>query len=187
MDLEILLIELSRNPEAIKKIEEQVEILVNYPDLTPLYSLQNSANPAVFIYICKIIEKRVRNRISSMNLQEEIGFCSQLLQKNKSYHVCELYSLMGQFCWPSLMPSFFDDILSLLNCKAGYQIFHSFLEKLNTSTEIDEARRNELKKAMGIISSELLKRLNNALMLLLCFGRKFFLVKAIMLYWSLSY
>lgn len=156
MNFEVLVNQLSKNPNVMPIIEQEIDRLVAHPDLSPLYELQRSSNPAVHIYLCKILELRIRRKITSLALDEEISFVIQLLQNNQSYHVYKLYSLLGLYCWPTLFPSFFDDIISLLSTTAGYQILLLFLEMVNSSTDIDDKRRSELKKAIGILSEGLL-------------------------------
>ena len=161
MNIENLVNELSYNPDAMKKIEVEVDKLVSDPSIAPLYALKDSKSPAVTIYVAKVLELRIKARISTFSFADEIKFAQQLLLKVQSYHVCEVYATLGLFCWPALMPSFFDDILALFNSKAGYQILLSFLEKLNSSTDIDDTRRAELKKAMSYIYKDILARLDD--------------------------
>lgn len=156
MSLESLVNQLSTNSNVIKLIEKEIERLVALPDLAQLKELRCSRNPAVNVYLCKVLELRIRRGITKRPLGLEIEFVTELLQQNQSYHVCEVYSLLGLFCWPAEMPNFLTDTASLLNCTTGYQILLLFLEKMNSSTDIDDKRRGELKKAIGIVSKDLM-------------------------------
>lgn len=159
--LEILAQELSTNPNAIKDIEEEVRTFVNLDSCAPLYELQASKIPSVHIFLCKILEMRINKKISTLDLSEEIDFCSQLILHKPSYQVCEVYSLLGLYCWPAKMPNFMDNVISMLEYEIGYQILLSFLEKVNSNTNIDEKRRSELKKSMTIIYSHVESRFND--------------------------
>lgn len=156
MNLERLARELPRNPRLIKNVEEEIDRMSRLDSCSSLFELQMSKVPAVHIFLCKILEMRIKRKIGTLDLQEEIQFTAQLLNTRPSYQVVEVYGTLGLFCWPALMPSFVEDVISLLGCETGYQILLSFLEKVNTSTTIDEKRRTELKKAISMISQHIL-------------------------------
>lgn len=158
MGIEALINQLAKNPAVLPAVEQEVERLVSFPDLSPLQNLQQSSNPAVTIYLCKILELRIKRKVTSQPLDEEIAFVSQLLQSGRSFHVCDVYSLLGLLCWPMLMPSFLTDAVALLAGEAGYQLLLLFLEKVNGSTDIDDKRRSELKKAIGIVAKDILPK-----------------------------
>lgn len=158
LDIEKFAIELSTNPNAIKKIEQEVEKFVEMDNCSPLYELQASKVPSIHIFLCKILEMRIKRKTTTLNLQDEIQLCTSLMTTKPSYHVCEVYSLLGLYCWPVAMPDFMDNVASLLGCKTGYQILLSFLEKVNTSASIDDKRRSELKKALSIICDQFLPK-----------------------------
>lgn len=155
-NLERLARELPQNPHLIKDVEEEIGRLSRLEDCSALFDLQTSKVPAVHIFLCKILEMRIRRKMVTLDLQEEIRFTSQLLQSRPSYQAIEVYGLLGLFCWPALMPDFIDNTISLFGCETGYQILLSFLEKVNQSTAIDEKRRTELKKALSMISQHIL-------------------------------
>jgi hypothetical protein len=152
LNIEKFAIELSSNPNVMKNIEQEVERLSQTVNCNELYELKESKNMAVHIFLCKILEKRIKRKFFNLDLSEEIQLCTSLLASNPSHQVCEVYSLLGLYCWPTKMPEFINNVTSLLGCKTGYQILLSFLENVNTSTSIDEKRRIELKKALSIIS-----------------------------------
>lgn len=157
MELENLVAQLSRNPNAIVAIEKEIQQLVVSPTLSPLYELQQSTNPAVRIYLCKILELRCKGKtMAPETMSEEIAFVMQLLQHIQTYHVCNLYSILGLYCWPTHFPSFLNDLASLLSVRTGYEILLLFLQKVNSSTDIDEKRRTELKTAIRIVSKDLM-------------------------------
>ncbi|ELA42250.1 uncharacterized protein VICG_00649 [Vittaforma corneae ATCC 50505] len=153
--LERLAMDLPSNSGLIKEIEKEVEILVQNESCAPLFEIQSSKVPSVHIFLCKILEKRIRRKTANLDLDDEIQFCTQLLLKKPSYQVCEVYCLLGLYCWPALMPSFIDTVISMLSTETGYQILLMFLEKVNADTTIDDKRRTELKKAISIIYSHL--------------------------------
>lgn len=157
MRLEELIGQLQTNSNAITAIEAEVNRLADFPSVSPLMELLNSPKPAVCIYLCRIIELRCKRKLeASSSMDEEVLFVIQLLQNNQSFHACNVYSLLGIYCWPIHFPSFFTDILNRLHTGAGYQILLLFLQKVNNSTEIDEKRRSELKKAVNILLPEIL-------------------------------
>lgn len=150
--LEKLVMDLPSKSSLINEIEREVELLAQEESCEPLYKIQQSKVPSIHIFLCQILEKRIRRKAINSNLAEEIQFCTQLLLSKPSFQVCEVYSLLGLYCWPALMPNFMDTIISLLaNTETGYQILLLFLEKVNTSTSIDDKRRTELKKAISLI------------------------------------
>lgn len=149
--LEKLAMNLSSNANLIKEIEKEVEMLVQEESCKPLLELKESKIPSVHIFLCRILEKRIQRKAMSLNLTEEIQFCTDLLIEKPTFQICEVYSQLGLYCWPFLMPNFFDVIISFLKSETGYQILLSFLEKTNTCTNIDEKRRTELKKAISMI------------------------------------
>lgn len=156
-NLERLARELPQNPGLIKSVEEEINRLSHLHDCSALLELQMSEVPAVHIFLCKILEMRIKRKIATLDLQEEIQFTSQLLRARPSYQIIEVYGLLGLFCWPALMPDFIDNTISLLGSETGYQILLSFLEKVNSSAAIDEKRRTELKKAISMISQHFLR------------------------------
>ena len=158
LNIEKFALELSSNPGIIKNIEQEVENFVQMDDCSKLYELQASKVPSIHIFLYKILEMRIKRKISTLDLKEEIQICTVILSSKPSYQACEVYSLLGLYCWPALMPDFIENISSLLGCKTGYQIFLLFLEKVNASTSIDEKRRTELKKALSIICDQFLPK-----------------------------
>lgn len=149
--LEKLVKELSKNPNIMRSIEAEVNRLAFLDDCSALFELQMSKTPGIHIFLCKILELKIKRKITTLNLQEEIQFTTQLLKTQPSHQVVEVFSLLGLYCWPTIFPSFIDETIALLNCETGYHILYSFLEKLNSNVTIDEKRRTELKKAMGMI------------------------------------
>lgn len=153
--LERLAMDLPSNSSLIREIEKEVEILAQNESCAPLAEIQSSKVPSVHIFLCKILEKRIRRKAMSLDLADEIQFCTQLLLRKPSYQACEVYSLLGLYCWPALMPNFMDTVISMLSTEAGYQVLLMFLEMVNTSTTIDDKRRTELKKALSMIYTHL--------------------------------
>lgn len=149
--LERLAIELQSNPNVIKEIEQEVATLVQEESCTSLFELQSSKVLAVHIFLCKVLEMRIKNKANTLALTDEIQLCTQLLLKTPSFQVCEVYSLLGLYCWPAKMPEFMNTISSILNVETGYETLLAFLENVNTNTTIDEKRRTELKKAMSLV------------------------------------
>lgn len=158
LNIEKYVLELSSNPEAIKKIEQEVENYVQMKDCSKLYELQASKISSIHIFLCKILEMRIKRKITTLDLNEEIQLSQIILSTNPSHQACEVYSLLGLYCWPALLPDFIENISSLLGSKTGYQILLLFLEKVNTSISVDEKRRTELKKALSIISDQFLPK-----------------------------
>ncbi|KAM0681336.1 hypothetical protein GINT2_000536 [Glugoides intestinalis] len=149
--LERLAIEMQSKPNTIKEIELEVAKLVQEESCALLFELQYSKVLAVHIFLCKVLEMRIKNKANTLALSEEIQICTQLLLKRPSFQVCEVYSLLGLYCWPAKMPEFIDTISSILNVQTGYETLLAFLENVNTNTTIDEKRRTELKRAMSLV------------------------------------
>lgn len=160
MNLEALVAQLHRNPSVITHIEAEVNRLAEAPTLAPLWELHSSSNPSVHIFVCKALEFRIKRRIGLFPLGDEIAFVLHALRTSPTQRMCELFSLLGLYCWPAEMPNFLSDVVSLLSCCTGYKILLSFFEFLNTSTDIDDKRRSELKKAIGIVYLDLLNSFN---------------------------
>lgn len=156
MLLEDYTAELARNPGAMSKIEEEIRRIAEAPTLGPLLELQESSNPVMLLYTCKALEFRIKQRIGQHPLGDEISFVTRLVHTSPSPKVCEIFSLLGLFCWPAEMPNFLSETVSQLSSPTGYQILLSFLEEVNSNLSIDEKRRSELKKALGIVSNDLL-------------------------------
>lgn len=155
--LEYLLKELPKNPRIMQNIEEEIYKMSQSDDFTDLIKLEKSEIPGIQIFLFKILELRIKRKAESLNLKEEIDFVSHLLMANPSYHAVEIYTLLGIYCWPNVFPTFFDSMISLMNCETGYKILLSFLEKVNFNTTIDENRRSELKKAINLICQTIFK------------------------------
>lgn len=149
--LERLAADLHSNPNVIKDIEKEVEALAYEESCSALIEIRASKVPAVHIFLCNILQKRIQRKATTLDLAEEVQFCTQMLAERPSFQTCEVYSLLGLYCWPVAMPDFIDVICMLLGANTGYQILLLFLEKVNTSTRIDEKRRSELKKAISIV------------------------------------
>ncbi|KAI5168699.1 hypothetical protein PAEPH01_0345 [Pancytospora epiphaga] len=161
MLIETLISQSSVSTDAMRLLEKEVERLVAEPTLVELSELVSSPKPAVNLYLCKVLELRIIRGVTSRSLLPEIEFSTRLIHQTPTYHACKVHSLLGLFCWPAEMPNFLTDVASLLNTRAGYQMFLMFLEKVNTSTYIDDKRRSELKKAIGIVFKELQARFSD--------------------------
>jgi len=149
--LERLAADLPSNPSLVKEIEKEVDALANAESCSQLFEIHASKVPSIHIFLCNILEKRIQMKMATLDLAEEVQFCTKMLLEKPTFQGCEVYSLLGLYCWPRLMPDFIDAICSLLTTSIGYQILLQFLEKVNTSTKIDEKRRSELKKAISIV------------------------------------
>jgi len=158
MNFENLVNDLARNPEVMSKIEAEIQRLVEAPDTSELYAAMGAKNPAVPIFLCKILEMRVKRKIGKMPIDEEIKVALDLLSKRPSEKICDVVALMGLYCWPLSMPDFLSIIGSLLGTTYGYSILFEFLSKVNTNCDIDEKRRSELKKAINMVIAELIKQ-----------------------------
>lgn len=154
-NFEDLVKKLQRSPSTIQEIEKQVELIASTDDFQILLEMKNSQVPGMHIFLCKIIELKIKRKITTLDLIDEINFVSMLLESNPSYQVLELYTTLGLYCWHARFPDFMNKIISLLNCQIGYKLLLSFLEKVNLNSTIDEKRRSELKKAIFLISNSL--------------------------------
>ncbi|KAI5148678.1 hypothetical protein ENBRE01_0470 [Enteropsectra breve] len=162
MELEQLLKGLASDPSLIAKIEEEVQRIVCGADLTTVVELSTSKSPTVQFYVCKILELRIKKLAATSQLSDEINFVTGYMKTCQLNQLLDVYSLLALYCWPLQLPNFLNDVAERLNTKEGYLIFHMFLEKINTSSDIDEKRREELKKAIGLIYKELLQKFNDS-------------------------
>lgn len=149
--LEQLVRDMNKDPTVIHKIEEEVNRLAKLNDCSELIPISASKIPGVHIFLCKILELRIKRKLTTLNLQDEILFTTQLIKTKPSYHSIEIFSLLGLYCWPAIFPRFMDEVILLFEHNTGYQILLSFLEKINYNTTIDENRRSELKRAIALV------------------------------------
>lgn len=161
MEFEKLIFRTLEDPKSISLLEKKVDELVQSNDIELLRSLSSTENPTVKLYLSKVLELRIKRKVeSATNAFEEISLISDLMLYNYSYHVGSVYSLTGMFYWPKLFPNFFDNLWQNGLDEKSCEILLLFFKKVNTSTEIDEKRRAELKTAIRALSRELLASLD---------------------------
>lgn len=154
MKLEKLYKELARNPNVINEIEIEINFLVNSDTLEGTFNLYKSSVPEMKIYALKIIEERIKMKKSSnQNLDMEISAMKNIISSNSSDKTAEVFAKLGIYEWPKNFPDFFQIIIDLISTKQdiGYKVLYNFLYLMNYSQEINEKRKSELKKAIGII------------------------------------
>ncbi|KAK6089841.1 hypothetical protein P3W45_001189 [Vairimorpha bombi] len=154
MKLEKLYQELARNPNVINEIEVEINSLIYSDSLDGTFNLYKSSIPEMKIYALKIMEERLKMKKSnSQNLDPEISAMKVIISTDSSDKTAEVFAKLGIYEWPKNFPDFFQIIIDLISTKQeiGYKILFNFLYLMNYSQEINEGRKSELKKAIGII------------------------------------
>ncbi|AFN82980.1 hypothetical protein EROM_050470 [Encephalitozoon romaleae SJ-2008] len=155
MRLEDLFVRLREDPSAMPEIEREVQRCVDSPDLAPAKELMNSTIPEVTFYGLKVIEHRIKSKkMSNISPEEEMSFMSDVVQVSNADKAAQVFALLGIYEWPSNFPQFFSIIIDLLSHRKemGYKILENFLYLCNYSQEINEERKDELKRGCGVMS-----------------------------------
>ncbi|WEL38600.1 transportin-3 [Encephalitozoon hellem] len=155
MRLEDLFVRLRDDPSAMSEIEKEVQMCIGSPDLTPAKDLMNSAIPEIKFYALKIVEERIRGKkMAGITPEEEMSFMSGVVQATNTDKAAQVFALLGIYEWPSSFPQFFSIIIDLLSHRkeVGYKILENFLYLCNYSQEINEERKDELKRGCAVMS-----------------------------------
>ena len=154
MKLEKLYKELSTNPKVIKDIEIEIDALIKDESLDKTFMLFKSNIVELRIYALKIIEERLKYKKSAnLSLDMEISAMKSIILIDTSDKTAEVFAKLGIYEWPKTFIDFFQIIIDLISNKQemGYKILYNFLYLLNYSQEINDKRKNELKRAVGMI------------------------------------
>lgn len=155
MKLEQLFHELTNNPNVIKDIEEEIQLLIMSPSLENTYTLYNSQIPEMRIYALKVIEERIKmKKEKNVTLEQEIFFMKNIIYIDSHSKTSEVFAKLGLYEWPKNFSDFIQIIIDLISLhkENGYKILYNFLHLVNNSQEINEKRKCELKSAIGIIN-----------------------------------
>lgn len=148
---------MSQDPNKIQEIEKEINSLIHSEDLSPTVQLYQSSLPEMKLYALKVVEERIKKKkIGGMALNQEIEFMKGVVYTTTSTYsssVAEAFATLGLYEWPTYFPDFFQIIIDMMALKKemGYKILHSFLYQMNYSQDINEKRKNELKKAIGLV------------------------------------
>lgn len=155
MRLEELFVKLKDDPSAMSEIEREMQIHISNVDISPTRHLFDSKIPEMKFYALKIIEHRVRDKkIAGIVPSDEIRFMVDAIHATDINKAAQVFALLGLYEWPTNFPQFFSIIIDLLSYRnaIGYKILEKFLYLCNYSQEINEARKNELKKGCAVMS-----------------------------------
>lgn len=156
MRLEDLFARLREDPSVMAEIEKEIQSCIDSADLTPVRSLMGSRVPEIKFYALKVIEHRVRNKkMAGIVPLEEIELMEVVVQAVDMDKAAQVFALLGVYEWPENFPQFFSIIIDLLSHKneMGYKVLENFLYLCNYSQEINEERKNELKRGCGVMSN----------------------------------
>jgi hypothetical protein len=156
MRLEELFLRLKSDPSVLPEIEKEIKLYVDRPGLAPVYELVNSRVPEMKLYALKIVESRIKNKkMRGVVPEEETAFMLELIPGTSLSKAAQIFALLGLYEWPSNFPGFFSVIIDLISHKnpLGYKILESFLYMCNYSQEINDVRKNELKKGVTVMSN----------------------------------
>ncbi|ORD94882.1 hypothetical protein ECANGB1_2094 [Enterospora canceri] len=155
-----LINDLSRNPQVIYEIEKEINSLAN-GSIEGVYSLASQIDPSNSVatfYLFKIVETKIRqNKAYNETAQFIEGYLNRAVGSGNPVRPCVIdsYVLLALHCWPTLLTNFIPVIHGALSSQAtasfGLRLLHAFLTEINYSTEIDQKRRSELKKAVSTL------------------------------------
>ncbi|KAF7683629.1 hypothetical protein TCON_1160 [Astathelohania contejeani] len=161
--LEQLLNDLPNNPNLIKDIETQVQMIANEEGIQTLASMIGSSNPQIRFYALLIAEQKIKatKRTGSIapeliNLLNECANISFYFADSlTSNRFATTYAIAGLYDWPDEFPAFFDNVIGLISVmnrpiapNPGLNILEKFLFMVNRSPEITEKRRTDLKRCI---------------------------------------
>lgn len=155
MRLEELFMRLKDEPSTMREIEREMERHIGDADIGPTRKLLDSRTPEMKFYALKIVEHRIRNKKMAGTVpSEEIALMVDAVQATEMDKAAQVFALLGVYEWPANFPHFFSIIIDLLSHKrvVGYKILEKFLYLCNYSQEMNEARKNELKKGCGVMA-----------------------------------
>lgn len=159
MKMEQLYLQLTKNPNVIKDIEEEIQKLILSPSLEDTFALFNSNIPEMRLYALKVVEERIKiKKEQNLTLEQEILFMKNIINLDSHNKTSEVFAKLGLYEWPKNFPDFFQIIINLISShkKIGYQILNSFLHLVNNSQEINDKRKCELKSAIGLLIKNLM-------------------------------
>ncbi|KAF9764838.1 hypothetical protein NGRA_0210 [Nosema granulosis] len=154
LKLEKLFKDLAQDPNTIQEIEKEINLLVHSENLNQTVDLYKSTIPEMKLYALKVVEERIKlKKANNLSLVQEIAFMKEAVQVDSSDKAADSFATLGLYEWPNFFPDFFQIIIDMMALKKemGYKILQSFLYQMNYSQDINEKRKNELKKAIGLV------------------------------------
>lgn len=164
-----LLESLSANPKLITAVENEVERIIREESINYVLEAFKIDEHNLRFYLLVILEKKMYIlKESNQSLTDIINVTEFILLNYEFKSIDEkklskLYAKIGLFTWPGSYPNFFNILVELIKIrrKIGFLIFENFLYLMHNNIEIDENRRNELKRAMVLLKDNLIQLINN--------------------------
>lgn len=155
-ELKRLLGELKTNPKRIHDVETEVDRIINGEGIDVIRELFHTEDAQLRFYIFVIVEKKTKLlKVRGESLVPIIQFSEECIRGPPldiflQRKLAGIYAQLGVFEWPNNFPSFFNVVIELMASERllGYLILESFLYLVRGSVEINEERRNELKRAI---------------------------------------
>lgn len=168
-ELKRLLGELKTDPKRIHDVETEVERIINEERIDVIRELFRTEDAQLRFYIFVILEKKTKLlKVRGESLVPIIQFAEECVRGPPmdvflQRKLAGIYAQLGVFEWPSSFPTFFNVVIELMASERllGYLILENFLYLVRSSMEINEERRNELKRAIILgekVLTELLSR-----------------------------
>lgn len=168
-ELKRLLGELKVDPKRIQDVEAEVERIINEERIDVIRELFHTEDTQLRFYIFVILDKKTKLlKMRGESLVPIIQFAEEcvrgppmniLLQRK----LAGIYAQLGVFEWPGSFPTFFNVVIELMVSERllGYLVLENFLYLVRSSMDINEERRNELKRTIILgekVLTELLSR-----------------------------
>lgn len=168
-ELKRLLGELKRDPKRIHDVETEVARIINEERIEVIRELFHTEDAQLRFYIFVILEKKTKLlKVRGESLVSIIQFAEECVRGPPmdiflQRKIAGIYAQLGVFEWPSNFPTFFNVVIELMVSERllGYLVLENFLYLVRSSMEINEERRNELKRAIILgekVLTELLSR-----------------------------
>ena len=157
-----------QNPQNVRLLENEINCL-SKSNISQLYFIlenmdYNMPNYSIGIfYLFKIIELKIKTMKDGLNSETgllEINdfierYISNIFSISQDLPPCvvDAYILLALYCWPMHMTNFWTFIENNIykKNKIGFELLCTLLVEINYSSEIDNKRRYELKKAVSIL------------------------------------
>ncbi|KAL0265773.1 UNVERIFIED_CONTAM: hypothetical protein PYX00_011488 [Menopon gallinae] len=155
-ELKRLLEELKTDPKRIHDVETEVDRIINSEGVDVVRELFCTDDTQLRFYLFVIIEKKTKLlKVRGESLAPVIQFTEECvrgppLSAFLQRKLAGIYAQLGVFEWPGNFPSFFNVVIELMASERmlGYLVLENFLYLVRSSVEINEERRNELKRAV---------------------------------------
>lgn len=169
LHLKELLDLLPTNPKLITRLEDEVERITREEPISFLLEAFKIEDSNLRFYLLLILEKKMHLLKESRLPLSEIISASEVVLVNyefKSFDqkkLAKIHAKLGLYEWPNNYSNFFNIFSNLManKRKIGYLILENFLYFMHNSLDIEENRRNELKRAIIIYKEPITQLINN--------------------------